>query len=74
MSRDVLNTAIVTINEYIVAISKGSVDSFSVADLEHIIGTSASSVPMKSILLGLMQTKRLDIRCINGAKIYKLKF
>ena len=79
MSVETLNVALQRINKNIEEVNsrgvrKGHLESFSVAEIESVVGGNhVDKTPVKTIILGLVHLKRLDICTENSIKVYKVR-
>ena len=76
---DTLNIALERINDSIEklnegGVQKGHLESFSDSEIEQVIGEShVNKTPVKTIILGLVHLKRLDMCTENSIKVYKVR-
>lgn len=74
-----LNVALERINQSIQEVNargvlKGHLESFSVTEIEGVVGGQhVDKTPVKTIILGLVHLKRLDICTENSIKVYKVR-
>ena len=77
---ETLNVALQRINKHIEEVNagggvkKGRLESFSVTEIESVVGGNhVDKTPVKTIILGLVHLKRLDICTENCIKVYKVR-
>lgn len=74
-----LNVALERINKNIEEVNaggvkKGHLESFSSTELETVVGGQhVEDTPVKTIILGLVHLKRLDICTEHSIKVYKVR-
>ena len=55
-------------------VKKGHLESFSVTEIESVVGGQhLHKTPVKTLILGLVHLKRLDICTENCIKVYKVR-